>query len=85
MIEPRRAELEYPCRWTYKVIGSVAHDVRGAIAEVLGERDHTLALSNNSRSGRYLSFRVELIVDSEAQRLDLYEALSQHRAIKIVL
>jgi len=78
-------QLDYPCRWTYKVIGSVEGDVRGAVAEVLGDCDHTLSLSNNSRSGRYLSFKVALTVHSEAQQVGLYLALSQHRAIKIVL
>ncbi len=78
-------ELEYPCPWTYKIIGSIQEDLRQAVADVIGDLEHTLSFSNNSKTGRYLSLKLELVVQDEAQRLSIYELLSQHEAIKIVL
>ncbi len=78
-----KLELNYPCRWTYKVIGSIKEDLRQAVKDVVGDLDHTF--SNNSKTGRYLSLKLELTVRDEAQRVGIYRALSRHRAIKIVL
>lgn len=78
-------ELDYPCKWTYKVIGSIQEDLRQAVLDVMGDLEHTLSFSNNSKTGRYLSLKLELVVQDEAQRLSIYESLSQHDAIKIVL
>jgi len=80
-----KLELEYPCRWTYKIIGSVKEGLRQAVEEVIGDLEHTLTLSNNSKTGRYLSLKLDIVVQSEAQRVGIYQALSEHRAIKIVL
>lgn len=80
-----KLELEYPCHWTYKIIGSVKEDLRQAVKEVIGDLDHILTFSNNSKTGRYLSLKLEMVVQSEAQRVGIYQALSQHAAIKIVL
>ena len=80
-----KLELNYPCRWTYKVIGSIKEDLRQAVKDVVGDLDHTLTFSNNSKTGRYLSLKLELTVRDEAQRVGIYRALSRHRAIKIVL
>lgn len=80
-----KLELDYPCLWTYKIIGSIQEDLRQAVLDVVGELEHTLTFSNNSKTGRYLSLKLELIVKDEKHRLSIYEGLSRHDAIKIVL
>ncbi len=80
-----KPEIVYPCPWGYKVIGSDVERLRSAIAEVLQERSHTLTPSNSSLTGKYHCLDLELIVTSEECRLEIYENLRRHPAIKIVL
>lgn len=80
-----RLELEYPCLWTYTVIGSIHDDVRRAIADVVGDADHSLAFSHSSKTGRYLSLTLQMVVHNDAQRVGIYHSLCNQRAIKLVL
>ncbi len=80
-----KPEIVYPCPWGYKVIGSDVERLRSAIAEVIQERSHTVTPSNSSLTGKYHCLDLELIVTSEECRLEIYENLRRHPAIKIVL
>ena len=80
-----KPEIIYPCPWGYKVIGSDVDRLRSAIAEVIQERSHTVTPSNTSLTGKYHCLDVELVVTSEECRLEIYESLRRHPAIKIVL
>ncbi len=77
--------LTYPRPWEYTVIGPDPDGVRAAIGEVVGSREHSVAAANASRTGKYHSLRVELIVDSEADRDALFFALRDHDNVKMVL
>lgn len=77
--------LEYPCSWTYKVIGGEGEGLRVAIAEVMGERYCLVTPSRTSRSGKYQSLDIEVVVRDEAERNALYVALKGHRAVVMVL
>jgi hypothetical protein len=81
----RKPEIDYPCSWGYKVIGTSVSLLRSAIAEVIQERPHTVTPSHSSISGKYHCLNVELVVPSEECRLEIYEALRKHPAVKIVL
>jgi len=78
-------QLDYPCRWAYRLIGADPERMRAAVAEVVGERDHTLEHANTSNAGRYHALHLELVVHDEAQRVGIFKALARHGAIKIVL
>ncbi len=80
-----KPHIEYPCRWTYKVIGRSREDLRRAVAEVIGASEHTVDLSRSSAGGAYHCLNVTLTVDCEASRLDLYRRLCGHPSIQIVL
>ena len=77
--------MEYPCLWGYKVIGADYESLRLAIAEVLQERPHSVTPSHSSRTGKYICLNVELTVLNEEIRLEIYEALRRHPAVKVVL
>lgn len=81
----RTPEITYPCRWGYRVIGTSREAVRAAIDEVVGDHDHTVEPSHTSASGRYVSYRLEVLVVDEAHRVRIYEALREPACIKIVL
>ena len=80
-----KLQLDYPCLWTYTIIGSIHDDIRRAIAEVIGDADHSLTFSHNSKTGRYLSLNLQMTVYDETQRVGIYHSLCNQRAIKLVL
>jgi len=80
-----KLELEYPCNWTYKVIGREREVLEKAVRDVVCERTHSLVHSNQSCSGKYLSMNLDLLVHNEEDRNFIYEALKAHQNIKMVL
>lgn len=80
-----KPDLDYPCPWAYRVIGADEQQLRELIAGLVGERAHEVTLSNRSAGGRYTSLRLALTVTDEADRLRLFNALSEHPAVRIVL
>ncbi len=81
----QKLELEYPCNWTYKVIGKEREVLEKAVHDVICDRTHTLEHSNQSCSGTYLSMNLDLLVHNEEDRNFIYEALKAHQNIKMVL
>lgn len=77
--------LEYPCSWCYKVIGYHQDHIHTAVKEIILEKPHTLKLSNASKTGKYVSMNLDLIIMNDEERLFIYEALRNHQNIKMVL
>lgn len=80
----RRPEISYPCEWGYRVIGESEEDIRDAIFEIIN-KEHRFSRSNKSRTGKYVSFNIELEVESEAERDAIFRAFKVHKAIKMVI
>ena len=80
-----RPVLTYPLEWEYRVVGADEGAVRAAIAEVLGARVHTVMSGLVSGQGRWTSVRVELVVESEAERDALHHALVAHASVRLVM
>ncbi len=81
----RKVQLEYPCRWVYKIIGPDADEMRRAVAEIICDRAYKVSHSRSSAEAKYHCLNVELFVESESHRTALYDALKAHRAVKIIL
>jgi len=81
----KKAVFEYPCNWCYKVIASEREALEQAIRDVIDDREHKLTPSNKSKSGKYTSMNLDLLVHNEDDRTFIYEALKQHQNIKMVL
>jgi putative lipoic acid-binding regulatory protein len=84
-LEGKKLELEYPCNWCYKVIASEKEALENAVKEVISEREHKLSHSNNSKTGKYISMNLDLLVHNEDDRQFIFDALKKHQAIKMVL
>ena len=84
-LKGKKLELEYPCNWCYKVIGKDKKSVTDAIKDILDEREHKLTHSNNSKSGKYVSMNLDLLVHNDDDRAFIYEALKKHNDVKMVL
>ncbi|WP_455757379.1 HP0495 family protein [Sulfurimonas sp.] len=81
----KKLELDYPCSWSYKLIGYEKKAIQKAIHEVILEREHNLKHSNNSKTGKYVSMNLDLIIQNEDERNFIYQALKAHQNIKMVL
>jgi len=80
-----RPDIDYPCSWTYKIIGRAEADMREAIAGIVGDDAHMVTLSNHSAKGNYCSLNLEVTVMDEAHRTGIFSALMEHKSVKIVL
>ena len=80
-----RPVIEYPCRWEYKAIGWDEVAMRAAIIEIMADREHDVSFSRASRTGRYCSLLLVVMVESEDHRNAIFKALQEHRHIRMVL
>lgn len=78
-------EIEYPCRWQFRLLGEDRPAMVAAIAELIDEPTHSLRDGNVSATGRYLSLSLEMTVSSDAERLRIYSLLANASAIRMVL
>jgi len=84
-LQGKQLELEYPCNWCYKVIASEKEALQNAIKDVINEREHKLTDSNSSKTGKYISMNLDLLVHNEDDRKFIYDALKKHQDVKMVL
>jgi putative lipoic acid-binding regulatory protein len=54
-INGQKLELEYPCKWCYKVVGYERAGIEIAVLETFSERPYTLVPSNTSISGKFIA------------------------------
>ena len=80
-----RLKLSYPCEWAYTVIGADENDMRLAIAQIVQNRTHTIALSKMSAHGKYVSLKVLVVVHNDEDRTGIYFALNDHPSTKVVI
>ncbi|NTW07765.1 MAG: DUF493 domain-containing protein [Syntrophaceae bacterium] len=83
--DKHKLHLEYPCRWIYKIIGTNQDEMQTAVTEIIRDRPCKISISRRSETAKYISLNVELVVESESHRMELYSAFKAHRAIKVVL
>jgi len=81
----QKLELTYPTGWSYKLIGYEKEAIQKAIHDVIIEREHNLSHSNSSKSGKYISMNLELVIQNNDERIFIYEALKAHQNIVRVL
>ena len=81
----KKVDITYPCKWKYKLIGYEKEAIQKAIHDVILQREHTLNHSKASKTGKYVSMNLDLLVHNEDDRNFIYEALKQHQNLKMVL
>ena len=78
-------EMEYPCQWLYKLIGTDETSLRQAVFEVIDVQGVTIELSNTSSGGNYVSINVSVRVSNASERTGFYDSLRAHRSVRMVL
>ncbi|MCB2181485.1 MAG: DUF493 domain-containing protein [Desulfobulbaceae bacterium] len=81
----QKLEVDYPCRWLYKLICHEEKALFTAVREIVQDSEHTLTFSKSSSTGKYFSYNLEVMVHTEEARNFFYTALKQHPSIKMVL
>ena len=81
----RRPEIEYPCEWGYKVIGTDVNKILDAIEEASMGLNYDVTPSNISKNGKYFSINFSLQVPNEVVRNLIYEKLNKNPEIKMVI
>lgn len=80
-----KLELIYPCLWSYKLIAFEAEAIKGAIKDIIDDREHKLLHSKSSKGGKYISMNLDILVHNEDDRNFIYESLKAHKNITMVL
>jgi putative lipoic acid-binding regulatory protein len=81
----QRPEIEYPCEWSYKVIGKDVDKILEAIEDASSGLKYDVTPSNISRNGNYFSLNFKIEVPSEFVRDLIYQKLGKNSHIKMVL
>ena len=84
-LDDKKLELTYPCKWNYKVIIESHLEISTIAALVLGEREHTIKKSNNSKNGKYQSHNISLLVHNDDDRHTIFEQFKKEKAVKMIL
>ena len=80
-----RPELQYPCEWTYKVIGKNVDKLITAIENSSLDLAYEVTPSNVSKNENYFSLNFKVTVPSEAARDLIYQKLNDHSDVIMVL
>ena len=80
-----KLELEYPCKWEYKVVIKSEKNISPITKEIFEMREHIVKESKTSSKGRFSSYNIKLTVTSDEDRTSIYKILHAHKDIKMVV
>ncbi len=81
----QKAEIEYPCLWSYKIIAGSKETIESVVENVCKGKEYELTHSNSSKKGKYISMNMKTLVTSEDERTAIFDAIKTHEEIKMVL
>lgn len=80
-----KLKIDYPCDWSFKVIGSDPLLIKESIEDDFKGFDYNLCESKKSSKGNYTSFNLSLTVESELQRNRFFQILKETPTVKFVI
>jgi putative lipoic acid-binding regulatory protein len=83
--DSEQLNIEYPCKWQYKIIGKSVEDMISAVEDIVVDLEYDITPSNISSNEKYYSLNLQVMVPSEIIRNIIYQKLTQQEAIKFVL
>jgi putative lipoic acid-binding regulatory protein len=83
--ENKKPQIDYPCKWSYKIIGESVEKMITAVEEIIIDLEYDLTPSNISRKGKYFSLNISVVVPSETIRDKIFQEFTNHSAIKYVM
>ncbi|MCR6577615.1 HP0495 family protein [Campylobacter insulaenigrae] len=67
--------INYPTFWDYKVVVEADVDILKIFNNIFNEREFTYKPSNTSKEGKYKSYFLSVYVDSNTDRLNIFNQL----------
>lgn len=84
-LSDKKLELNYPCDWTYKLVVLNDHHIRNTVEDILNGKKYKLDTSKESKKGKFISYKLDIIVDDEKERIEIYNSFKKHKDIKMVI
>ena len=81
----KKPNIEYPCDWHYKVIGTDVDEMIKVIDQIAEGMDYKISSSNISSKGNYFSINLTVFVISEVIRDIIFAKLKENEFVKMVL
>lgn len=81
----KKPNIEYPCNWDYKVIGTDVDEMIKLIEQSVAGMDYKISSSNVSSKGKYFSLNLTVFVSSEVIRDIIFEKLKASEFVQMVL
>ena len=66
-------EIDYPCHWNYKLVGRDKFEMKKLVARTLGNREFSVKESKKSRTGKFVSLNVDVLVFNDDERRFFYD------------
>ena len=87
MNDPKKNKpvIEYPTKWEYKIIGNDVDKLLKAVEGAVPGLEYEITPSNISKNEKYYSLNVTVVVSSEVVRNLVFQKLSEHTDIKLVI
>jgi len=80
-----KLELDYPCKWVYKIVILHEHNANAIARNVLNDREHKVTKSKVSSKGKFKSYAIDLIVTSDEDRENLHKEFHTHKNVKMIV
>jgi len=78
-------KLEYPCDWEYRVMCLCNKDIEEIVVDVVKDRSFTQKKGNISKTGKYQSYSITLLVHNDDDRVGLFHLFKQHKDVAMIL
>jgi len=87
MNDPKKNKpvIEYPTKWEYKIIANDVDKLLKAVEGAVPGLEYEITPSNISKNEKYYSLNVTVVVSSEVVRDLVFQKLSEHTDIKLVI
>jgi len=83
--DAKKPVIEYPCKWSYKLIGRVHELIEEEVKTALGEKEYELRVANRSKTGKFISLELSVEVHHEEERLRYFDYFCKSQVIMQVL
>jgi len=81
----KKPNIEYPCNWDYKIIGTSVDEMIKAIELAAEGMEYKISPSNVSSKGNYFSLNLTVFVTTEVIRDIIFAKLKANEFVKMVL
>jgi putative lipoic acid-binding regulatory protein len=80
-----KVEIVYPINWSYKVISKNRELLESSIKEIFLDRAYDLQFSKTSKTNKYTSLELSLVVHSDEDRIFIFDNLKKNKNIIMVI